>query len=350
MSLKFVDISNWQKGLDVPTVVCNGGLSAVVCKATEGLNYVDPTCDGFVQSCLSNGIPFGYYHFGNNNDAAAEAEYFRNNTKNYEGHGVPILDWESNQSVEWVNKWVRRYHELTGIWPWVYGNAWRFNQGTVETNCARWVAGYPSNSITDPNYGLNNSNPYTVNGITAAWQFTSHGRINGYNANLDCNVFYGDVTAWNKYAGGASQIAATVPVPNNTPLGSLTDLAVAVMRGQYGNGATRKKLLGSRYAEVQSFINDIASASAQSLARGVWAGKYGNGDNRKVLLGSRYDEVMKIVNGSASPSNHTAYTVRSGDTLSGIAMKYGTTYQKLAQLNGISNPNLIYAGQVLKIN
>lgn len=43
------------------------------------------------------------------------------------------------------------------------------------------------------------------------------------------------------------------------------------------------------------------------------------------------------------------YTVKKGDTLSAIAKQYGTTYQEIAKANGISNPNLIYAGQVLKI-
>ena len=43
------------------------------------------------------------------------------------------------------------------------------------------------------------------------------------------------------------------------------------------------------------------------------------------------------------------YTVKKGDTLSAIAKKYGTTYQELAKANGISNPNLIYAGQTLNI-
>ena len=43
------------------------------------------------------------------------------------------------------------------------------------------------------------------------------------------------------------------------------------------------------------------------------------------------------------------YTVKKGDTLSGIAAKYGTTYQKIAQDNGISNPNYIKVGQKLKI-
>ena len=45
----------------------------------------------------------------------------------------------------------------------------------------------------------------------------------------------------------------------------------------------------------------------------------------------------------------SAYTVKQGDTLSAIARKYNTTYQVLAEYNGISNPNLIYPGQVIRI-
>lgn len=44
-----------------------------------------------------------------------------------------------------------------------------------------------------------------------------------------------------------------------------------------------------------------------------------------------------------------SYTVKAGDTLSGIAQRYGTTYQELARINGIANPNLIYPGQVIKL-
>lgn len=43
------------------------------------------------------------------------------------------------------------------------------------------------------------------------------------------------------------------------------------------------------------------------------------------------------------------YTVKRGDTLSAIAAKYGTTYQKIAAHNGITNPNLISVGQKIKI-
>lgn len=60
-------------------------------------------------------------------------------------------------------------------------------------------------------------------------------------------------------------------------------------------------------------------------------------------------QVLKV-SGSSNDSSATTYTVKSGDSLSGIASRYGTTVSALASLNGISNPNWIYPGQVLKIS
>lgn len=51
-----------------------------------------------------------------------------------------------------------------------------------------------------------------------------------------------------------------------------------------------------------------------------------------------------------APTQQIVYTVKRGDTLTKIAQKYGTTVQKLAELNGIDKPNLIRVGQRLKIN
>lgn len=48
-------------------------------------------------------------------------------------------------------------------------------------------------------------------------------------------------------------------------------------------------------------------------------------------------------------STANTYTVKSGDTLSGIAKKYNTTVAKLVELNGIKDPNLIFKGQVIKL-
>lgn len=64
-----------------------------------------------------------------------------------------------------------------------------------------------------------------------------------------------------------------------------------------------------------------------------------------------YPNQVLVIDGQSAPAPTPVqtYTVQSGDTLSGIASRYGTSYQNLAQLNGIANPNLIFAGQVLKV-
>ena len=359
MALKGIDISSWQEGLNLSKI--SGSIDFVIVKATEGLNYVDSTCDDFIQAARKLGKKVGFYHFGRNNSATKEAEYFRKHTKGYEKIAIPVLDWEADQSVSWVNEFVEHYHKLTGVWPWVYGNPWRFKQGTVNKNCGRWVAGYPKSGITSINYGINNDLPHSYNvGLVCAWQFTSSGRLAGYSGNLDMDVFYGDETAWDKYANpsGAttdddedtSESKPSEETPTKSPSGTTLELAVKVMQGKYGNGEAREKALGSRYDEVQDFINHIASASVGTLANEVKAGKYGNGETREIVLGSRYDEVQAKVNQMmSSSSTKQYYKIKSGDTLSSIAAKYDTTVAKLCSLNNISNPNLIYAGDRIRV-
>ncbi|MFI5255571.1 MAG: LysM peptidoglycan-binding domain-containing protein, partial [Candidatus Limnocylindrales bacterium] len=52
---------------------------------------------------------------------------------------------------------------------------------------------------------------------------------------------------------------------------------------------------------------------------------------------------------SSTPAFSQTYTVKSGDTLGNIASRFGTTVAKLKALNNISNSDLIYIGEVLKI-
>ena len=179
------------------------------------------------------------------------------------------------------------------------------------------------------------------------WQYSSDGSVPGISGRVDVNYCYRDfpteITGTSKPSQPASNPSAVVPI------GTTLQLVVDTLSGKYGNGDTRKAKLGSRYSEVQTFINHIATASASTLASETKAGKYGNGDTRKMVLGKRYAEVQKVINGSGSGSSAVYYTVKSGDTLSKIAAKYGTTYQKIATLNGIKNPNKIYVGQKLRV-
>ncbi|MBN1977691.1 MAG: LysM peptidoglycan-binding domain-containing protein [Anaerolineae bacterium] len=52
---------------------------------------------------------------------------------------------------------------------------------------------------------------------------------------------------------------------------------------------------------------------------------------------------------STPPASGQTYVVKRGDTLSAIALRYGVSVWSIAQLNAISNPSLIYVGQVLRI-
>lgn len=72
-----------------------------------------------------------------------------------------------------------------------------------------------------------------------------------------------------------------------------------------------------------------------------------NKSNGKVLAGlTRRREAEKAL---FLKQSATYYVVKKGDTLSAIASKYNTTYQQVASMNNIKNPNLIYVGQKLLI-
>lgn len=196
MTMNGVDVSSWQGNFhpeNLPVDFC-------IVKATEGLGYVNGYCDMVVQRCIKAGLPWGFYHFARNNNATEEADYFIKNCRGYLGFGIPVLDWEADQPVEWVNEFVRRFHEKTGIWPWIYANPWRFNLGGVEPRCRRWISHYDKNQHT----ALDGSLPDIpkTDGVVCCWQFTSRGKVQGYEGDLDLDRFYGDRDAWRKYAAG----------------------------------------------------------------------------------------------------------------------------------------------------
>ena len=103
-------------------------------------------------------------------------------------------------------------------------------------------------------------------------------------------------------AGGSGAPAAQAPAADD-----VDDLARRVIAGEFGNGAARKAALGERYAEVQARVNEMLGAGGSSggssggadvdaLARAVIRGDYGNGAERKRRLGSLYNAVQARVN------------------------------------------------------
>lgn len=349
MSMNGIDISNWQRGIDLAAVPCD----FVIAKATQGTGYTSPGCVRQVEQAMSLGKKVGVYHYIGGQGAVAEMDFFIDSIKNWVGKVMIVLDWEQGENSAWgslgyLEQCIARVKERTGVPPVVYASASVFPWDLCRKhNCGTWVAQYANNNATGYQDAPWNEGKYGC----MMRQYSSHGRLPGYGGNLDLNKFYGDAAAWDRYANpkGAAQ-PAPQPAPQPTaPQGSTLELADRLMRNEFGSGDARKQALGSRYGEVQNFINHIASASVDVLASEAMAGKYGNGDVRKRVLGSRYKAVQDKINGASKPAPQCVYVVKPGDTLSGIAQKYGTTYTKLAQMNGISNPNKIYTGQKIRV-
>lgn len=313
-----IDVSSWQTGIDISRVECD----FVVTKATEGTSYVNPDCDRVYQQAKSLGKELGVYHYASGGDAVAEANYFVDNIKGYIGEAILVLDFEGravNHGPAWAKTFLDTVYTRTGVKPLIYMSASvvsRYDWSSVRAgDYGLWIAGYSKGNTIF--YGYNsdiamNYNAGAWSDCVAMYQYTSSGRLSGYSGNLDMNVFYGDESAWNAYAGGGN--ATTTPSePVNTPTTTYT-----VRSGDclYNIGLSH----GVNW-------QDIANRNGIRPPYIIYPG-----------------QVLTISGGGV-----TTYTVRRGDCLSTIAARYGTTWQSLASINGISNANLIYPGQVLRI-
>lgn len=358
--LRIVDVSNWKSDFDASITDYDGIVPIVTYGAGElTINGIENSVwhggDPMIQSAIARNKVFGYVHYIRGVGADEEATFFASNTTGYLHKGVPSFDWESGDNVAWGNQnyldeVVRKYIELTGVQPLLYtsvGTSSELVAVAKKYNCGLWLAQYANNDATGWQDEPWNEGAYTC----AMRQYTSNGYIDGYSGRLDLNKFYGDVEAWNKYAHAGEVTPVPTPEPTPTPTGpdgTTMDLVYAVMKGQYGNGSDRQAALGSRYQEVQDTIDHIADASTADLVQEVLNNVYGVGEYRQTVFGSRYQEVQDAVNAASEPQ-YDLYIVQSGDTLSGIANKFGTTYQKIADDNGIADPNRIYPGQQLII-
>ena len=313
-----LDVSSWQNGINVTTT----GADIVVAKATEGTNYVNPDCDRVVQQALSSGKGAGVYHFANTaNSPTAEADYFVSQTRGYVGKGiVPILDWEPRApgAVWWAQTWLNRVESQWGAKPIIYMNQSTENSynwtPVVQQNYGLWIAAYTLGYQTIYGFNPPAAQPRMYHWpFAVAWQYTSSGRVPGWNGNVDLSVVYGSLDTWRAYAGGGGTTPAVVTPPTPTaPSISGTDeqLADRVIRGEFGTIPQRQALLGNRFDAVQAIVNRRL-----------------NGGN----------------NGASSLVGACA-TVARGDSLSGIAARLGTSWQNLSGYRS-GNPNRIYPGE-----
>lgn len=195
-----------------------------------------------------------------------------------------------------------------------------------------WMAAYPDYNVTPtPNYNVFPS----MDGV-AIYQFTSTYIAGGLDGNIDLT----GITD-NGYTKGNNP-------ETQTP---------AINQGQQADNTPKSDIASGNQVKVKFSANVWATGEAiPSWVKGRTYNVAQVSGNRVLLAGinswiNKAD--VEIISVSSAPIQAPAtntYTVRSGDTLSSIAAKFGTNYQTLASLNGISNPNLIYAGQVLRVN
>lgn len=302
----YPDISHWIPVKNWSEVKAN--CPFIISKATQGTNYIDPTLDSFIKGCEANGIPYWLYTFLNKGNEKAQAQYMvsvcsKKVGKYFVGY---ILDVEQNNPASGVQSALNYLNGL-GKKAMVYTMYAQHNTyKSVIANrgkAAWWEARYGANTGSY-------SSKYPCHSGVDLHQFTSKGTVAGIGYPVDLNRVCGSKKiAW--FTGGGS---APSPKPTPTPAKKSNDtIANEVIAGKWGNGADRKKKLeaaGYNYSTIQSLVN-------------------------KKLQ-------------SVKPTTQY-YTVKKGDTLSAIAKKYGTTYQTLAKMNGISNPNKIYVGQKIRV-
>ncbi|QBX15860.1 lysozyme [Streptococcus equinus] len=195
-----------------------------------------------------------------------------------------------------------------------------------------WMAAYPNYAVTPaPNYNVFPS----MDGV-AIYQFTSTYIAGGLDGNVDLTGITDN--GYTKHDNPK----------NNTP---------AISQGKQADNTPKSDITSGNQVKVKFSAN--VWATGQGIPSWVKGRTYDVAQvsgNRVLLAGinswiSKAD--VEIISVSSAPIQAPAvgtYTVRSGDTLSGIAAKFGTSYQALASLNGISNPNFIYIGQVLRVN
>lgn len=206
--LNGIDISNWQKGINLTAVPAD----FVICKATEGTTYVSPDCDRQYQQAKKAGKLLGVYHFATGGSSGvAEADWFLKNIEGYVGEAILVLDWEANainKGVAYAKAFLDRVYQRTKVRPLIYMSNSVIHQfdwsPVVAGNYGLWNAGYYAGYQT---MGYNPNAPIYGSlgefGSCAMYQYTSSGRLSGYSGNLDLNVFYGDKNAWKAYAKGS---------------------------------------------------------------------------------------------------------------------------------------------------
>ena len=269
--MNLIDISSWQKGIDLSILFATNPLDGVVVKATQGLTYVNPEYARWVKWLADHDKPFGFYHYCDGADADAEATHFYNIIKPYIGKGIPIADYEGEALLRgpiWLKRFLDKFFALSGIRAMIYCSysVVREQDFAALTDHPLWIAQYAD---MNPVYGFVDKpwqkGPVTPFSTYVMHQYTSCGRLNGYNENLDLNQFCGSYALWLELVKGEST-PKEEPISSNTLKPSDPDVVLDVLKNRYGIGQERINKLredGYNPSDVQQTINRIYAKAAK---------------------------------------------------------------------------------------
>ena len=306
-----IDVSRWQKGFNLANALKEGFTYCIVkAGGADGSYYKDSQFENFYTQAKALGMKTGAYYFGcafSTADAIKEANYFLQYLKGkdivhvyYDVEGSML-----NQGYQHLTEIIATFCQTminNGYACGIYTSESHFNSRFNDNAVAiypHWVARYSSRPPK-----LNSIAPIEIWQYGGSVNYIRDPKIAGTTVDQDqINIDWADTPSFE---------AKPVIIPAQETK-SIDQLANEVLAGLWGNGAIRKAKLtleGYDYQKVQNRVDEIIA-------------------QRK--------------------ANNKAYIVVKGDTLSGIAKRYNTTVAKLAEANGITNPNLIHVGQYLKI-
>ncbi len=313
-----IDVSSWQGNINF-SLVRQSGIDVVYIKSSEGSTYIDPYFEQNYNNAKANGLKVGFYHYvtaRSTYQAKQQANFF---ARVISGKSVDCrlaMDFESfgNLSVSEINEISRVFLETlqdaTKKEVVIYSNSYtaRTILSSNLTIYPLWVANY---DVSEP--GGNGKWDTWV-----GWQYTSTGNVRGISGYVDRNQFTEDIFLSDNSELPPPTVDPEIPPDNNQTI------TYTVKPGD-----TLSKI-ALKYGTTVSNLVDLNNIRNPNL---IFPG-----------------QILTINNSSGSSNaNQTIYIVKSGDTLSHIALRYNTTVSSLVRINNIKNPNLIFPGQRIVI-
>lgn len=311
-----IDVSEWQGNIDY-SGVASSNIQVVYIKASEGSQYKDSQFENNYANAKAHRLKVGFYHYvtaKTTEQADQQAKFFVSVIAGKEPDCKLAMDFEQfgNLSTAQISSialtFIQTVEKVSGKKAIVYSDLYNtqavFNSSLAPY--ALWIADY---GVSKPG----NSNVWPV---WVGFQYSDTGRISGIGGNVDLDKFTDGVLLSNK--GPINKVKH----PPSMCLGENTSYYTVK------SGDTLSAIANNYHTTVACIVS-LNSISNPNL---IYVGK-----------------TLKIYTIQKPIKKVTTYIVVSGDTLSRIAAKFNTTVSKLAALNNIQNPNLIYAGQVITI-